>query len=175
MITPQAWQDPCVPPPPTPAGDVYEPVVGLSVVQRPSSWEEERVQAPGTSCSCPRSGDGCEGRLRPGWSHPGGWHRCRAVKDHWWGWRLCHREPIWAASLSIICLRHSISSCSPPFGPAPSLSGPVLGLPCSCPGFRHHCINSTADPSTHSCFSASCFYLPVHTWPCCATYINIYT
>lgn len=77
MITPQAWQDPCVPPPPTPAGDVYEPVVGLSVVQRPSSWEEERVQAPGTSCSCPRSGDGCEGRLRPGWSHPGGWHRCR--------------------------------------------------------------------------------------------------
>lgn len=50
------------------------------------------------------------------------------------------------------------SRVQPPFGPAPSLADPVLGLPCPLSMFRHHCNNHTADISIVSCFSVSCFY-----------------
>lgn len=46
----------------------------------------------------PRSGNGCSGRLRPGWLHPGGWHGRRnsldlphsyAAGERWYGWWRC--------------------------------------------------------------------------------------
>lgn len=84
-------------PPPT-AGEVSEQVVGPAVAQRPSSGEQEWVKAPaGHQPVHLRSGDGCGGRLRPGWPQPGGRHgrrtsmdrSCCAVEGRGWEWRQC--------------------------------------------------------------------------------------
>lgn len=53
------------------------------VAQRPSSGEQEWVQAPAcTSCFHLRSGYGCGGRRHPGWPHPGDRSRSDTCHSH---------------------------------------------------------------------------------------------